>query len=53
MADTPLVLRKRTIQHPGFEFFETDLSIYSDYQQNTDALVVVSLQKVLFWNQLR
>jgi hypothetical protein len=40
MADTPLVLRKRTIQHPGFEFFETDLSIYSDYQQNTDALVV-------------
>ena len=34
------ILRKRTIQHPGFEFFETDMSIYKEYQQNTDALVV-------------
>ena len=40
MATNKPILRKRTIQHPGFEFFETDLSIYKEYQQNTDALVV-------------
>ena len=40
MATNKPVLRKRTIQHPGFEFFETDMSIYKEYQQNTDALVV-------------
>lgn len=34
------VIRKRTIQHPGFEFFETDMSIYKEYVQNNDALVV-------------
>lgn len=40
MATNKPILRKRTIQHPGFEFFETDMSIYKEYQQNTDALVV-------------
>lgn len=34
------VIRKRTIQHPGFEFFETDMSIYKEYVQNNDALIV-------------
>lgn len=34
------VIKKRTIQHPGFEFFETDMSIYKEYVQNTDALIV-------------
>lgn len=33
-------LKKRTIQHPGFEFFETDMSIYKEYVQENDALVV-------------
>lgn len=41
MADTPLVIRKRTIEHPGFEFFETDLSIYSEYQVDTTSLAVI------------
>ena len=40
MATNKPILRKRTIQHPGFESFETDMSIYKEYQQNTDALVV-------------
>lgn len=39
MADST-TLRKRTIQHPGFEFFETDLSKYRQYEQDTDALIV-------------
>lgn len=34
------LIRKRTIQHPGFEFFETDMSIYREYVQDTSALVV-------------
>lgn len=34
------VIRKRTIQHPGFEFFETDMSIYKEYVQDNDALIV-------------
>lgn len=36
----PQILRKRTIEHPGFEFFETDASIYHEFEVSTDALIV-------------
>ena len=34
------LIRKRTIQHPGFEFFETDMSVYKEFEQDTDSLTV-------------
>jgi len=34
------LIRKRTIQHPGFEFFETDMSVYKEFEQDTDSLTI-------------